>query len=329
MYEAITTFNTQFAYEPEIIGATDDLPRHKKYLVVGMGGSHLAAGLLKSADPSLDIFVHRNYGLPALSDDELRSRLIIASSYSGNTEEVISAYDAAREKNLDCVTMSVGGALRERAERDGIPSIILPDTGIQPRSALGFGVRALLTIVGAKKMLEETRRLEQELDPPAFEDAGHALAQRLSLRVPVVYASSANEAVAYNWKIKFNETGKVPAFYNVVPELNHNEMTGFDVTDATRALSERFSFIFLKDAVDHPQVRKRMNVMEKLFADRGLPVITLNLEGKTSFHKIFSSLILADWAAYYTAEGYGLDPEQVPIIEEFKRLIASQGSKGN
>ena len=148
------------------------------------------------------------------------------------------------------------------------------------------------------------------------------LAETLKGKVPVIYSSATNKSIAYNWKIKFNETGKIPAFYNVVPELNHNEMTGFDAKESSAKLSENFHFIFLKDDSDHPQNLKRMEVMEKLYADRGFPVSVLELRGSSKIEKIFSSLVLADWAAYHTAEIYGLESEQVPMVEEFKKLVS-------
>jgi glucose/mannose-6-phosphate isomerase len=152
--------------------------------------------------------------------------------------------------------------------------------------------------------------------------------------VPVIYASNHNSSLAEIWKIKLNETGKIPAFYNVLPELNHNEMTSFDVSDSTAELSNKFYFIILKDMGDNPKILKRMQVLEKLYEDRNLKVETIEIPAHNAFsiadaggknenvwHKIFSSLLLADWTAYYTALEYGLEPEQVPMVEEFKKLI--------
>ena len=100
-------------------------------------------------------------------------------------------------------------------------------------------------------------------------------------------------------------------------------MTGFDVKDSTRELSEQFCFIFLKDEHDDPRVSKRMETLSRLYQDRGLPVIEAPLEEHENiFQTIFSSLALADWTAYYTAEIYGVESEQVPMVEEFKKLIA-------
>ena len=209
-----------------------------------MGGSHLAAGLFKLYDPQTPFYIHRDYGLPVLSDEELKESLIIASSYSGNTEEVVDFLEKALEKGLNAVVISVGGKLVDMAQEHNLPHIVMPNTGIQPRSALGFSVVALAKFLGRDDILEELSSCTN-IDPLKWEEEGKKLASTLHGRVPVVYSSLKNEAIAYNWKIKFNETGKIPAFYNTFSELNHNEMTGFDVIDTTRSLSENNHFILL------------------------------------------------------------------------------------
>lgn len=318
MYEAIKNFNKQFEYEPRIENAAALKPT-AKFLVVGMGGSHLAADLLKVWDPALDVVVHHDYGLPAIPEEDLAERLVILSSYSGNTEEVLSAFEEANAKNLSCAIISIGGKLIELAQKSALPYIQMPDTGIQPRSALGFSLMAFFKLMNQQYAMKEASLLSSTLKPVEFEDAGRELAKRLKGSVPVIYSSSRNLPIAYNWKIKFNETGKIPAFYNILPELNHNEMTGFDVKDSTRNLCRNFYFILLKDKADHPKIKRRMEILEKLYGDRGLFVEPIHIEGKSAFHKIFSSLVLADWVTYYTAEEYGVEAEQVPMVEEFKK----------
>ena len=330
MYEAIKNFPKQFEFEPKIENE-ENLQRREKFLMVGMGGSALPADLARAWNPSIDIIVHKNYGLPAqaglppvsVSKTELRERSVIIISYSGNTEEALDAYHEAKEKGCSLGAISVGGKLLAAARKDGTPYIQLPDTGIQPRSALGFSFKALLTMMGVEEEVQkEISALAHSLDPAAAEEEGKALASRLRGFVPVIYSSTENSAIAYNWKIKFNETGKVPAFYNVFPELNHNEMTGFDADDATRSLSEKFYFLILKDTTDHPQIVKRAGALADIYRDRKLHVETLDLDGSGFFLKTFRSLLLADWTAYFLGESYGVETEQVPMVEEFKKLIA-------
>src|SRR3989344_4812222 len=321
LYDAIKNFNKQFEYEPKI-GNEGSLKKGDKFVVAGMGGSHLAADMLKTWKPELDLIIHGDYGLPPLRGDDIKERLIILSSYSGNTEEVLSSYEEAKRNNLALVILSVGGKLLESAKKDGIPYVQMPDVGIQPRSALGFSLKALLKLIVEEAALEEVARLAYALAPEEYEEGGAVLAGRLNGFIPLIYSSFRNFSIAYNWKIKFNETAKIPAFCNVFPELNHNEMTGFDVNRKTKPLSEKFYFIFLQDEVDPSRIKKRMEVLDKLLRTRDFPVEILKLEGKTIFEKIFSSLVLADWISYYLAEQYGVEAEQVPMVEEFKKLIA-------
>ncbi|MBI2483582.1 bifunctional phosphoglucose/phosphomannose isomerase [Candidatus Uhrbacteria bacterium] len=321
MSDAIRNFAKQFSYEPRI-EHSEGFMLKPHIIVAGMGGSALAAALLKTWDPSLSLEIHRDYGLPPIDDDAIGDTLVIASSYSGNTEETMSAYEEAGKRGVARAVLAVGGKLIEAAQRDGTPYIQLPDTGIQPRSALGFSFKAHLKLLGMDDALGLVSSLAKELDPVAFEQDGKKLANELQGHVPVIYASTRNESIAYNWKIKFNETGKIPAFYNLIPELNHNEMTGFDIQESSKELSQRFLFFFLRDSADHPRIQKRMKIVEGLYRDRDLPVKVIDLEGAHPFYKIFSSLVLADWAAVFTAEHYGLESEQVPMVEEFKKLVA-------
>jgi glucose/mannose-6-phosphate isomerase len=317
MTDAIRAFPGQFTFLP-VVENRKKLKKCRRAVLLGMGGSHLAADLALAAKPDLPLAVWSDYGLPP---GDLRQTLIIANSYSGNTEETIDGLRIAMKKGLPAACIAVGGKLLDIAKKKKLPYIEIPNTGIQPRSALGFSLRALLAILGDAKGLAETKRLAAALKPDALLPQGKTLAAMLQDRVPVVYASRANTAIAYNWKIKFNETGKIPAFYNCLPELNHNEMTGFDATPRSRHLSETYFFIMLRDRSDHPRVQKRMAVLEKLYRDRGLDLVVLDFVGKTRFEKIFTSLLLADWAAAAIADRYGLESEQVPMVEEFKKLI--------
>lgn len=322
MQEAIKNFPRQFLYEPQIENV-ERLRQYARFVVIGMGGSHLAADILKTWDPALPLIIHSDYGLPPLPEEDLQSHLVIVSSYSGNTEETIDGFMEAGKRGYARAAVSVGGKLLALAKQEGVPYIKMLDTGIQPRSALGLTARALLKLMGRAEALSEMSKLEQLLDIATSEEEGKQLAERLRGKIPVIYASGRNAAIASNWKIKFNETAKIPAFYNVFPELNHNEMTGFDVTESTKDLSDKFYFIFLRDSGDHPRALKRMETTERLFRDRNLPVEIRELFGINTFHKIFSSLLLADWAAYWTATLYGVESEQVPMVEELKRRLAS------
>lgn len=315
MEEAIRDFPEQFKWQAEIVNAEKLALGHQvsKWIICGMGGSALAAGLLKVAEPKLDLLIHRDYGLPRVPDYFLQESLIILSSYSGNTEEVLDMARLGLEQKLNLAVITTGGALLEFAQTNNLPYVQLPDTHIQPRSALGYGLRALAKLTG-QAMPDQLELVDQEIN-------GKNLAEKIRGKIPLIYSSTINLPLAYNWKIKFNETGKIPAFYNVLPELNHNEMTGFDGSLARAELNKQFYALFLTDKDDDPRISQRFQILETMYRDRGLITETLPLGGPTIWQKIFNSLLLADWAAYYTARLNNDEPERVDMVEEFKKLL--------
>ena len=320
MYEAIKNLSQQFLYEPEIKNS-EFFTKKTSFLVAGMGGSALAAKLLKTWKPDLDITICNDYGLPEFSREEAKNKLIILSSYSGNTEETIDAFERALERGLAMAVISTGGKLLALAQENKIPYIELPNTNIQPRSAIGFSLKAFLKLLGAEDELKKITALAESFNAIDYENKGKELAEKMKNHIPVIYSSSRYLSLVYIWKIKLNETGKIPAFYNIFPELNHNEINGFDVKDSTKGLCDKFYFLILKDVSGEPRILKRIEVTEKLYKNRSLPVEILELSGENFWQKIFSSIVLADWVAYYTALQYGLDPDQVPMVEELKKLI--------
>lgn len=320
MYEDIKKFHQQFAWMPHVENAAA-LTTHDTIIIAGMGGSHLAADILQTLKPGVALEIWSDYGLPVRTASQYKKTLVIASSFSGNTEETIDAFEAARRRGCCVAVVAAGGELIQRAKKYKLTYVAMPSVNLQPRMALGYSSRALLALMGEKKLLLELGQLAKKLHPAAEEKFGKKLAGELKKTVPIIYTSARNRAVAYNWKIKLNETGKVPAFYNVVPELNHNEMNGFDVQKTTRKLSHNFHFIFLTDDADDARVRTRMRILKKIYVARGLPVTEIKMNGSSSAHKIFLSLIRADWTAYYLARGNGIEPEPVPLVEEFKKLL--------
>lgn len=320
MRDAILDFSKQFSFEPRLENA-EQLFRGRRYIISGMGGSHLAADIIRSWKPSLDLIIHEDYGLPAISDEQLNGVIFIASSHSGNTEEVIDGLEAALERHIPVAVIATGGKLLEIAQSRHLAFIRMPAEGIQPRSALGYSLLSLLKLLGEEESFAEAASLATVLNPEEFEMRGEELARRMQGRVPLVYTSACNAGIGYNWKIKFNETGKIPAFASVLPEANHNEMTGFDVCAGTAKLSQSFFVVMLGDREDDLRVQKRMVVLQQLYETRSIPVLALVLDGASRLERIFRSLILADWTALATAEMYGANPNDVPMVEEFKKLI--------
>lgn len=320
MRDALNGFPSQFLFEP-IINNIEKLPRDRQLVICGMGGSHLSADIFNLLLPGRIRAIHMDYGLPVLNDADADKNLYVMSSYSGNTEEVMESYEEAKRRGYAMCAMAVGGRLIERAAADGIPYIQFPSVGIQPRAALGYGVVALAALVGEKSLLNDLAAQSVHLSPSRAAEQGARLAEELRGKTPIVYATNRNAAIAQNWKIKFCENTKIPAFWNVIPELNHNEMTGFDVVDSTRSLSEHYAVVMLSDTEDHPRNARRLEITRELFKARGIAVHTIEMAGSNRPEKIFSSLLLADFTSVALGEYYGVETEQVPMVEEFKNRI--------
>lgn len=320
MEEAIKKFPQQFEFVPEIINE-DKLSNKDKFVLVGMGGSHLGAWLLKRHDPLLDMLIHRDYGLPRVPEYFLKESLIILSSYSGDTEEVLDSGAECLKKGYSMAVVASGGELIDFAKENKLPYIVLPQTGIEPRMAIGFTMIALARFIRNKEMEELIKFSGNRISPTEGEAVGIDLARVLLNKTPIIYSSTLNMPIAYNWKIKFNETAKIPSFYNVFPELNHNELSSYDIVSGTKSLSEKFNPIFLIDEDDHPKIKKRMDIMERLFLDRGINVTRIPLEGTNAFTKVFRAAILGEWVALNLAKNYGVPDAKTPLIAEFKKLL--------
>ncbi|MDD5749496.1 MAG: SIS domain-containing protein [Patescibacteria group bacterium] len=320
MRQVFLDFHKQFAYQP-VIRNKQKYKKADRFIILGMGGSALAQDIIKNAYPNINIVVHKDYDLPKMTDQELKKHLLIANSYSGNTEEVLDGLKAAYKKKLNIIVIATGAKLIKFAQKNKLPYIQMPNFGIQPRCALGFNARALAKAMSQTKLYQELGDLAKNLKGKNYEKAGKKLAKELKNKVPIIYASATNQIAAYLWKIKLNETGKIPAFCNFFPELNHNEMTGFDVAPITKPLSQKFSFIILRDDKDHKRNQKRMDILSKLYKKRGFKIINIKLAGQNQWFKIFANALLADWTAYYLSQSYGLEAEQVPMVEDFKKLL--------
>lgn len=313
----LETFPKQFLWKPKLENAKN-LKAAKSYIIAGMGGSLLSGNLITSWDPALPITLHNSYGLPAARTKNPKDTLFIASSYSGNTEEVIDALSVAIRKKIPSAVVATGGTILRIAKRQMLPYIQLPRTGIQPRSATGYSTIALLTMLRKQKELKNIVHLERELNVETAKREGKKIAEIIWGKIPIIYASHKNRALAYNWKIRFNESGKITSFYNVLPELNHNEMMGFDY----RPFARKFHVILIKDNGDHPRIIARMRLTEKILRKKGVPVTNTVLKGKSFWGKAFSSLMAADWASYITAARYGKSAQGEQTIESFKKLLS-------
>lgn len=321
MEEQILHFTEQFAWKPELLRA-ERLPENPSHFIVcGMGGSHLGARVLQRIDPSLPLSIHSDYGLPRESLEHLRTALIVASSYSGDTEEVLDSALLAVEAGLAVAIITTGGALAQFAEDHVLPLILIPKGGVEPRMAIGAEMLALTHLMRQTVLEEDLRRVGISLDVNRGREEGEALAKSLTGLIPLVYSSTLNASLAYFWKIALNETSKVPAFYNLFPEVCHNELSGFDNTERASAISKLLHVIIIKDYEDHPHIDKRMSIMQDLLQKRGVTVSIVESTGATSSEKVLQSILTGVWTAVMLARYYHAPDAATPLIAEFKHKM--------
>jgi glucose/mannose-6-phosphate isomerase len=317
MKEDIYNFSKQFSFLPKIENE-ERWGNYQKYVLAGVGGSHLQGDFFLSLFPSFPLFLHQNYGLPAFS---LENTGVIIASYSGNTEETIDAYNTATAKGMPVIIISKGGKLLEIAKEKKLPYIELPQNNVQPRLGLGYSFKALLTALRFEEVdfVELAKKLEKRKEE--LEKEGEKLASHVKNNIPIIYASQKNSVLANIWKINFNETAKIPSFYNIFPEVNHNEMTGFDTITTTKQLSEKMSFLLLRDKEDDVRIQKRMDALKVVLQKRKFDIFEVEIAGESRREKLFSSLLMSAFTSYYTALFYNVNPDGVPMIEEFKKII--------
>lgn len=297
-------------------------------IICGMGGSALPGDVFVMINnhlllTKLPVFIHQNYGLHPMTN---KNSFVVCISYSGNTEETISAFKEARKKKLSIAAIASGGKLIELAKKNNVPFAQIA-AGNQPRCALGYQFSALIKILSNFKLIKnldkELFALEKNLAPHKLEKTGLSLAKKLKGKIPLVYSSEDNKCLARIWKIKFNENSKIPSFYNSLPELNHNEMTGMGDCEI-KEWRELFQVIFLSDKTDHPRIIKRMNILSEIFQKRNIKTNFVQIEGKNILDKIFNNNLIADWTSYYLAVSRNIDPTPVKLVEEFKKKMADE-----
>lgn len=318
----IVNFPSQFKLGVEAARAIKLKAGFEKIFVCGMGGSALA-GLLAGTWLRLEkkhcpIHVLRQYDLPKIRG---KKPLIVCVSYSGNTEETVSNYKQALKNKYQTVSISVGGRLKALCKKNKTPFIALPPDDIPPRLAVGYMFGALAAILEkggfAENLSREIPAGAKKIKPIESEKYGRTLAERIGKKIPLIYSSSDYYSLAYNWKIQFNENAKIPAFCNFFPELNHNEMLGYNFPE----YAKKFHVLILKSEKEHPRIAKRMNLTAELLRKKGVAVDFVVMAGKSNFEKIFNALILGHWTSYYSALKKGIDPAPVEMIEEFKGLL--------
>jgi glucose/mannose-6-phosphate isomerase len=284
-------------------------------IILGMGGSAIGGDLLKSymSDSKIPVFVNRNYNLPGFADD---SSLVFAVSYSGNTEETLSACKEALGKKATVVALTTGGKLAGLCEK-----VIKIPSGFQPRAAIGYLFFPLLGIlynsgIANVRNQDLNEMLSLLTDVDSYKEHAQALAKKIEKKIPIIYSSELLGPVAYRFKTQINENAKYPAYSQVFPEMNHNEINAFSFMDRRSNI-----VLMIRDDHDHERIKKRMNICKDLIENR-VDVEDISTKGKSFLARVFSTIYLGDFTSYYLAIRNRVDPTPVNVIENLKKALA-------
>ena len=299
-------------------------------VVLGMGGSAIGGDLLRAlAEPecALPIATNRDYTVPAFVNAET---LVIASSYSGNTEETLSAFAQARERGAKLLAITTDGKLAQQARELRVPLLTFRYQS-QPRAALGYSLVSLIGVVqklgfiGDKAAdLEEAavvlEALQEEIREtvPVTKNPAKQLAKRLYGHLPVIYGAGCLAEVAHRWKTQFNENAKAWSFFEPLPELNHNAVVGYQFP---KDLAERILVVMLVSSLDHPRHKARFQVTQEILTRYGIACETIEPRGESPLAQMLSAIHFGDYVSYYLALLYEIDPTPVKVIDYLKKRL--------
>jgi glucose/mannose-6-phosphate isomerase len=334
MFDVLKTFPLQVKNALKIAGKYDlksfNKSGIKNIIISGLGGSAIGGDLFRSYtqyEMKIPVLVNRNYTLPKFAD---KNTLVIISSYSGNTEETISAYKQAMETKCRIICITSGGEVKKIAEKNKHNCIIIPG-GLQPRCALGYSFFTLLAlfiklgfIKDREEEIEETIKiLDDGKAKYTVLSSEKNLAMQIAIdlkgKLPIVYSSTdLMDVVNLRWRGQISENAKIVAYGNFYPEMNHNELVGWKLNED---ILKKMIVIFLKDKNDNERIKLRMNITADIYKKYSNNIISLESNGKGKLGRIFDLIYLGDWVSYYLAILNGVNPTPVDVISYLKNKL--------
>ncbi len=302
-----------------------------KVVILGMGGSAIGGNLvsgLAASEARLPILVHRDYNLPAFVDERT---LVIASSYSGNTEEILSSFEQSLKTKAKKLAITTGGKLKAMAEAARVPVFSFAYKA-QPRAAPGYSILPILgflqklgflsdkstDVSETIQVLHETiQKINEQVPTP--DNPAKQLARYLYGHLPVIYGADFITEVAHRWKTQLNENSKAWAFHEVFPELNHNAVVGYQFP---RKLASRIRVIILRSSLLGQRTLLRQKITYGLLKDAGVDCQYVDGKGNCQLSQMMSLVLIGDYVSYYLAILYRTDPTPVKVIDYLKEQLA-------
>jgi glucose/mannose-6-phosphate isomerase len=314
-----------------------DLPREYKgierVIILGMGGSAIGGDVVRRlalAESKAPVWVHRDYGLPPFLDE---SALVIASSYSGNTEETLSAFTQSLKAKAKKLVLTSGGKLKQLAEREGIPVFVI-DYRAPPRAAFPHSFIPLVGVfqklgllkdksAELKEGLQILNKLAKDLieTAPLLSNPAKQLAAKLRGHVVVIYGAELLSEVARRWKTQLNENSKTMAFFELFPELNHNAVSGYDFPPE---LKDKLFVALLHSALLNSRNQLRYEATAQLLAKAKIRHEVVEATGASAIAQVISLILFGDYTSFYLAVLNGVDPTPIDSIDFIKKYLAQE-----
>ena len=308
--------------------------RIEKVVVLGMGGSAIAGDIwrmLLQRESDVPVFNVRQYDLPPFTDEHT---LVIASSFSGNTEETLSAFEQSLATPARKLAITSGGRLLTEARANGVPAFTFQFDG-EPRAAIGWSLMPLLALSSrlgwmsgverdVAESIEVLSALRDEIAPsrPADNNAAKQVAASLFDRLPVIYAGAPLTEVAHRWKSQLNESAKVWSFYEELPEMHHNAIVGIGLP--TRIASATTAVLLRSPDLVHRRVQLRYDFTRRRLEGAGVHVLEVDSRGTSALAQMLSLTLFGDYVSAYLAFLYEVDPTPTDVIEELRDWLATQ-----
>lgn len=302
--------------------------KHNKFSSIvfcGLGGSAISGNLLfdyLSDEMKIPFTVVRGYSIPSFVNEET---LVIISSYSGNTEETISCLEQALKKNSKIVAITSGGKIGEIATTNNLPVINLQN-GFQPRYALGQSFFSLLKLMQELGLANEDNNVKliinlwknRAQEYSSENNRAIQVAKELIGFIPVIYSSQFLSSTGYRFKCQLDENSKMLAFDNVLPEMNHNEIIGWE---SYKEKQFQTKVIYLFDKEFHPQNKKRFDILKEILSEQKIEVLSVNSSEKDKKVRIMDLIFLCDWISFYASVLRGFDPSEIDFIHRMKHRL--------
>ncbi|HNC65206.1 MAG TPA: bifunctional phosphoglucose/phosphomannose isomerase, partial [Chitinophagales bacterium] len=294
----------------------------RNVLITGLGGSGIGGTIISNIlrdDLQVPVVINKEYRIPAFVNE---NTLVIVSSYSGNTEETLSAMMQAFKKDAQIVCITSGGLVKEYADTNDFDYVLI-DGGAPPRAAFGQSFVQIFFILHYLGLLQNDfiNYLEKSIalleeDKADIKKVAYDIASKLNGKIPVIYSDAKYEGVAVRFRQQINENSKMLCWHHVIPEMNHNELVGW------REKNENIAVVFLKNAQDYERNQERMEFVKTVVSQYASTTIEIESKGEKDIERVLFLIHLTDWVSCYLADLKGVDAIEVDVISQLKNKLA-------